>query len=403
MASIKTALLEIVKKVIKWDKKLEIYTNGDDNAYPERMERYKNNSITAKMASEIMVQYLIGKGFGELDNIKIGGVKLIDLADDVARDLVDNRGVFIHVNYDANFDVADWSVLPFNNCRLGKKDSKEYNGKVLVSSDWNDTKIKPKVINVFNPAKEIVKYQIGIEENDSVDEIAKKMAKFQGQILYFNMDSQYYYPLARIDAVSLDCESEYLIGLYVNNLLTGGMHPTTLIVTRPLVDNQLIQDALLPNADPYLIRQLRQAESERDNFNKVIKNLHGVKNAEGSLCIEVDFKGEKLEDAILIKNLDSNLEPDLYDKQLDKIQAKILMSYNNLPITLVKASEGLFSNSGNALRVAKETYWENTGKDRNKLETIVNDLLRLTAGIAYTQYVSVLPLLTPKTPTDATN
>ena len=79
------------------------------------------------------------------------------------------------------------------------------------------------------------------------------------------------------------------------------------------------------------------------------------------------------------------------------------MSYNNLPITLVKASEGLFSNSGDALRVAKETYWENTTKDRNKLETIVNDLLRLTAGVAYTQYVSVLPLLTPKTTTDATN
>lgn len=401
MASIKTALLEIVKKVIKWDKKLEIYTNGDDNAYPERMERYKNNSITAKMASEIMVQYLIGKGFGELDNIKIGGVKLIDLADDVARDLVDNRGVFIHVNYDANFDVADWSVLPFNNCRLGKKDSKEYNGKVLVSSDWNDTKIKPKVINVFNPAKEIVKYQIGIEENDSVDEIAKKMAKFQGQILYFNMDSQYYYPLARIDAVSLDCRSEYLAGVYKNEILERGFFGKTLVVTRPLIDNQLVQDALLPNADAHILRAYRDAESERENFKKTIQNFVGAGGSGGVMHMEVDFAGDDLKNAILFQNIESNINDKLFQFTEDSVMAKILMSYNNLPITLVKASEGLFSNSGDALRVAKETYWENTSKDRNKLETIVNDLLRLTAGVELpNDYVSILPLLTKEISSD---
>lgn len=403
MASIKTALLEIVKKVIKWDKKLEIYTNGDDNAYPERMERYKNNSITAKMASEIMVQYLIGKGFGELDNIKIGGVKLIDLADDVARDLVDNRGVFIHVNYDANFEVADWSVLPFNNCRIGKKDSSEYNGKILVCNDWNDIKNnKPRTINVFNPSKEIVMYQVGVTDKDTDVTIIDKLAKYQGQILYINMDSQYYYPLARIDAVSLDCRSEYLAGVYKNEILERGFFGKTLVVTRPLVDNQLILDAQLTQ-DANLLRQMRDAESERENFKKTIQEFVGAGGSGGVLHMEVDFKGESLDDAILFKNIESNINDKLFQFTEDSVMAKILMAYNNLPITLVKASEGLFSNSGDALRVAKETYWENTSKDRNKLETIVNDLLRLTSGVAYTEYVSVLPLLTPKTPTDATN
>ena len=403
MASIKTALLEIVKKVIKWDKKLEIYTNGDDNAYPERMERYKNNSITAKMASEIMVQYLIGKGFGELDNIKIGGVKLIDLADDIARDLVDNRGVFIHVNYDANFEVAEWSVLPFNNCRIGKKDSSEYNGKILVCNDWNDTKKNvPRTINVFNPAKEIVMYQVGVTDKDTDVTIIDKLAKYQGQILYVNMYSQYYYPLSRIDAVSLDCRSEYLAGVYKNEILERGFFGKTLVVTRPLVDNQLILDAQLTQ-DANLLRQMRDAESERENFKKTIQEFVGAGGSGGVLHMEVDFKGESLDDAILFKNIESNINDKLFQFTEDSVMAKILMAYNNLPITLVKASEGLFSNSGDALRVAKETYWENTTKDRNKLETIVNDLLRLTSGVAYTEYVSVLPLLTPKITTDATN
>ena len=310
MASIKTALLEIVKKVIKWDKKLEIYTNGDDNAYPERMERYKNNSITAKMASEIMVQYLIGKGFGELDNIKIGGVKLIDLTDDIARDLVDNRGVFIHVNYDANFEVADWSVLHFNNCRIGKKDSSEYNGKILVSNNWDDVKKNaPRVINVFNPAKEIVMYQVGVTDKDTDVTIIDKLAKYQGQIMYVNMDSQYYYPLARIDAVSLDCRSEYLAGVYKNEILDRGFFGKTLVVTRSLIDNQLIQDAQLPNADAGLIRQWRDAESERENFKNTIKEFVGAGGSGGVLHMEVDFAGDDLKNAILFQSRNSALAP----------------------------------------------------------------------------------------------
>lgn len=402
MASIKTALLEIVKKVIKWDKKLEIYTNGDDNAYPERMERYKNNSITAKMASEIMVQYLIGKGFGELDNIKIGGVKLIDLTDDIARDLVDNRGVFIHVNYDANFEVADWSVLPFNNCRIGKKDSSEYNGKILVCNDWNDIKNnKPRTINVFNPAKEIVMYQVGVTDKDNDTTIIEKLAKYQGQILYINMDSQYYYPLSRIDAVSLDCRSEYLAGVYKNEILERGFFGKTLVVTRPLIDNQLVQDAQMQNADAGLVRQWREAETERENFKETIKEFVGAGGSGGVLHMEVDFKGESLDDAILFKNIESNINDKLFQFTEDSVMAKILMAYNNLPITLVKASEGLFSNSGDALRVAKETYWENTTKDRNKLETIVNDLLRLTSGVVLpNDYVSIIPLITKEIDTD---
>ncbi len=204
---ITTSLLNIYKKIITWDKKLDIHTNGNDNNYPERMERLKNNSVTAKMASSIMVQYLIGKGFGESDNIKIGKDKLIYIATDIATDIVDNKGVFIHVNYNANLEVSDFKVLPFNQCRIGEKDSNDYNGKILVYKDWSG-KVEVnnvKVLNVFNPEKEVLKYQI---------KKAGSIEKFKGQILYFNMDRKYYYPLSRIDPVSHDCNSEYNASVY---------------------------------------------------------------------------------------------------------------------------------------------------------------------------------------------
>ena len=82
----KIDILDIIKNVVKWDDKLEIYTNGIDNMYPERVDRLKNNSITAKMASEMMIQYIIGSGLGNADNYKISDKqKLIDFSTDCSR------------------------------------------------------------------------------------------------------------------------------------------------------------------------------------------------------------------------------------------------------------------------------------------------------------------------------
>lgn len=387
---IKTTLLSIYKKVVEWDKKLEVYKNGEDNAYPERMERFRNNSVTASMSSNTMIQYLLGKGFGEANNIKIGNLKLIDIADDVARDIVDNRGVFFHVNYDANFDVSDFSVIPFNQCRIGLKDSKLYNGKILTYHDWSAKidKNKVSVIDVFNPNKEIIASQV--EKAGGID-------NYKGQIMYYNMDSQYYYPLSRIDAVSFECDNEYQASLYKNELLRRGFFGKTLVVTRPLIDAQLYEDRSLEG-----IARLKRLESERDTFKEGIKKFVGVGEAGGVMHMEVDFAGENLEQAILFKNIESTINPDLFRFTEDSAVTKILMAFNNLPIALVKSPDSaLLGNSGDALRVAKETYWENTTKERELVETLLNDLWRLCSSFNG-KALTVQPLLTPKIETNVT-
>lgn len=137
----KITVLDILKRAVKWDKKLEIYQNGEDNLYPERIDRIINNSVTAKMASEIMVQYLLGKGFGEADNFKVNkDQKLIDFAIDIADSLVRQRGVAIHFDYNLNFEEVNPKVIDFTKIRLGKKDSTHYNGKILFKNDWSDQK-----------------------------------------------------------------------------------------------------------------------------------------------------------------------------------------------------------------------------------------------------------------------
>jgi len=384
---ITTSLISIYKKLVKWDKKLEIYTNGDDNAYPERMERFRNNSITATMASNKMIQYLIGKGFGEADNLRIGKIKLIDLADDVARDLVDNRGVFVQVNYDANYDISDFKVLPFNQCRVGEKDSKEYNGKILVYKNWSEKvdKKNVQVLNVYNPDKTIVAYQI---------EKAGGIEHYKGQVFYYNMDNQYYYPLSRIDPVNHDCNSEYNASIYKDNILDNGFIQSTFFITRPLVDNGFIEPT-----DTIGIQNRNTQESERDNFRNAGKQMLGAKGVGGFMHLEVDFSGEDLSKAIEIKTVKSDVDPALFQFVEESATKKILMAYNNIPLGLVVSDSSLFGNSGDALRTMKETYWEDTWKERNLLETILNDFLKNMGNPDYT-YVYIQPLLTKEVSLD---
>lgn len=361
----KTLLVEVWKRLTPWSKSADVYANDVDNGYPERMDRLINNSVIAKSAANIMVQYLIGKGYGpQADGAIINkqkNLKLIDFADDVADDLVKQRGVFIHINYNALYQIADMSVLPFEWCRIGKKDSDDYNGKIAVCREW----LKPKrsdieLIDVYNPRKKVIDAQVNA---------AGGWEHYKGQVLYINMDSKLIYPLSRVDSVAEDCDSEAQASVYKNRLLRKGFFGNTLVVTRPLVG-----DGLEPGS-----RALQEAETEREAFQKAIKDSLGAENTGGVLCLEMDFAGEKLEDAILIKQIESKIDDELFNYTETSVRENILVAFNNLPAGLIKTNDSvLFGNSGEAIREMKRTYWENTTKERNLLTGLINRLLSAT-------------------------
>lgn len=358
----KTLLVDVWKRLTPWSKSADVYANDVDNAYPERMDRLVNNSVTAKSAAAIMVQYLIGKGYGaDADNLIINkqkNLKLIDFADDVADDLVKQRGVFIHINYNALYQVADCSVLPFEWCRMGKKDSTDYSGKIAICKEW----LRPKrsdieLIDVYNPRKAVIDAQV---------EKAGGWENYKGQVLYVNMDTKLIYPLSRIDSVAEDCDSEAQASIYKNRLLRKGFFGNTLVVTRPLVG-----DGLEPGSHAF-----KEAESEREAFQKAIKESLGAENTGGVLCLEMDFAGEKLEDAILIKQIESRIDDQLFNYTETSVRENILVAFNNLPAGLIKTNDNaLFGNSGESIREMKRTYWENTTKERNLLTATLNQLL----------------------------
>jgi hypothetical protein len=380
----RTLLIDVWKRLTPWSKSADVYANDTDNAYPERMDRLINNSVTAKSAAAIMVQYLIGKGYGtDADNSIINkekNLKLIDFADDVADDLVKQRGVFIHINWNALYQIADCSVVPYEWCRIGKKDSNDYAGKVAISKEW----LKPKrseieLVDIYNPRKAVIDAQV---------EKAGGWEHYKGQILFINMDTKLIYPLSRIDSVSEDCDSEAQASIYKNKLLRKGFFGNTLVVTRPLVG-----EGLEPGSTA-----LTEAESERERFQQAIKDSLGAQNTGGVLCLEMDFAGEKLEDAILIKQIESKIDDKLFNYTETSVRENILVAFNNLPAGLIKTNEAsLFGNSGEAIREMKRTYWENTTKERSLLTAVINQLLQRSQDYA-SLIVEPLKLIDDATP-----
>lgn len=358
----RTLLIEVWKRLTPWNKSADVYSNDVDNGYPERMDRLINNSVTAKSAAAIMVQYLIGKGFGaDIDSLIINkekNLKLIDLADDVADDLVKQRGVFIHLNWNALYQISDFSVIPYEWCRIGRMDSNDYAGKIAVCKEW----LKPKrsdiqLIDIFNPRKKVIDAQV---------EKAGGWENYKGQVLFVNMDTKLLYPLSRIDSVAEDCDSEAQAAVYKNRLLRKGFFGNTLVVTRPLVGEGLEVGS----------KALLDAESERERFQQAIKDSLGAQNTGGVLCLEMDFAGEKLEDALLVKQIESKIDDKLFNYTETSVRENILVAFNNLPAGLVKTNEAsLFGNSGEAIREMKRTYWENTTKERVLLTAVINQLL----------------------------
>lgn len=385
---INVKFFEIFKRLIKYDKKEDIFINGEDNAYPERVDRLINNSVTAKMASEIMVQYLIGKGFGtETDSLIINTEKqtmLIDFAEQIAKELVDNRGVFIHVGYEINAEAniipVNPKVLPFDWCRLGKEDSKRYSGKIHVKSDWRDSKEEAAIFDVYNPIEKVIAEQISK---------AGGIEKYTGQIFYYNPDARSHYPLSRIDAVLGDCDSEAQSSVYKNQLLREGFFGKTMIITRPLVDDSTPDTILDDSGNTIPNPAYVDMQSEAEEAEKEIENFLGAGNAGGAMLVQLDNAGDSLEDAIRIENITADIDPDMFQGVESSIRSNILIAFKNLPIGLVKSNEGLFSNSGEAIEEMKRTYWENTDKERN---TFLN-LLNIFSKIVIEQELNVLPLI----------
>ena len=189
----------------------------------------------------------------------------------------------------------------------------------------------------------------------------------------------------------MDCDNEHQASLYKNQLLRKGFFGKTLIITRPLLDRDLPKTIIDADGREVANAEYYEQESEKEAFTNTIEDFVGTENSGGVLHVELEFEHEDLEKALLVKNIESNLDDKIFEFTERSTRKNILIAFNNLPNGLVEQSEGIFSNSGEAIKEMKIQFDENCAKERTQFIDLLNDIWKMMAD-----YDGVPLVLTPK-------
>lgn len=353
-------IVKLFKRKTGFDKKAKIYKNGEDNAYPESVERLINNSVTAKRGAHIIKSMIMGKGFDSQNDFIVNqdkNISLFQLLNTISDCYAKQDGFFIHANYFLDGKIKNLDVLPYNHCRVGKKDDNDYNGKIVVK-DWEDKKDEPNVIDVYNSLPKVIQAQIA----------KQGINKYKGQVLFVN-PSGYTYPLSRIDPVMNDADSESQVSVYKNISLRKGFFGKQLVITEPFTDGDASEEE-------QKTEEYQRGETERSNFRKNLKDFVGAENAEGIMHLEMELVGEDFEKTILFKTIDSNINDKLFAHTESSISGNISVAYS-IPEALIRPNKGaLFAQSGEAIHQMKLFVQEETSFERKLIEITINQLLK---------------------------
>jgi hypothetical protein len=271
-----------------------------------------------------------------------------------------HRGFFLHLNYDIEGNVNYMDVLPFKNCRIAKEDDQGYPGLVYYSDEWEDKggfssrkKKDRRFFYPYNPKKQVIDEQRRKDAGDTAD-LEQLMKKYRGQVMYVNLEPERIYPLAYVDSVYNDADSEYRASVFKNTTLRNGF-------IGKIVANLVGSDT----------------EKDTQSNESNLEALMGAHNTGGLLTFRTELgeDGKPIE-AVSFTTVDSNIDDKMFSYTESSTMEKILMAYNNIPKQLVTVGEGaMFGASGDALREMKLYYQNETEVERKTLQNALSDAL----------------------------
>lgn len=341
--------------------------NGEGNDYPTKIELLVGGSATAKACAGVIADFIYGKGFSleaearatakergerfKKESLYINDRRETpnDLLKKVARSLSYHRGVFLQINYNQFFQKTSVQVLPYGCCRLGVKDSNNYRGKVLYYNNWDKLQDKKEidknvsVIDLYDPRPEVIQEQVNK---------AGGWDNYKGQVYFLNLDRNDSYPLAWADTVLLDCESEMLSSKYTRNGFKKGFFGTYAFVTSPF-----------------------KSEADKEEFQEHLRRSIGVEAEQSVFHFQLEMSGDKLEDQVLVKPIESNVKADLFEYADRKTANNIRKTYGNVPPVLIDFVEGKLGNtSGESLKEARVFMQEQMQEERQDVQEMFEEL-----------------------------
>lgn len=363
------------RKREKFNTKIGIIQNGEDNAYPTRMEYFVNNSTTAKACANTYMRFLIGKGFKdeELNKIVIGydssknkNIIAFDLLKGIAREISRHSGYWVKVGYNGNLNIDSLFLAPSRYCRFGKEDDKKFKGKILLYDNWDKElnsdvkkfdKSKIAKFNTFDNKEKNIKYQITGKTEPTELEITSDIQSWSGQIYHQFLDDEFTYPLSPIDQSQHDADTEFQISLFKNGELRRGFFAKYMIAYEKF-----------------------ESKSEEAEFIANMKSFEGA--SEGGSVMMMEVEGLTTDDQrkpvmpMAIEKIDQNINDKLFKEYETSISNNIRKAFNNLPPILIDYQEGKLSGtSGESIVQAANYYNEQTEFERKTIEVTFRELM----------------------------
>ena len=329
-----------------------------DNAYPSRMERLINSSVTARSAAGMLARFLSGQGFADdtLNKVVVGKenmkeITALDLLRKIAKSFAYFNGVYIRAQF-TGYDTSAFRVEPFRYCRLGDTDSEDYSGRVVVYNNWDKWRHnklergKYIPVDVWNPLKTAIDAQVKRDGGWN---------KWKGQMFYSFYDDDYLYPQSPADVVKWDADTEAQIAIFKNGELRRGfflkyiMHHT-----------RFNTDA---DAAEFVAKMRSFIGGEHENAFMV---LEGSFDTNGTFIADENVRLEKVE---------QNINDKMFEGYEKSTQNAIRKAFNAIPQILIDYEDSkLGTTSGEAFRQAAEFYNSMTQEIRLHLSQIFAEL-----------------------------
>ncbi|MFC5046296.1 hypothetical protein ACFSTE_13330 [Aquimarina hainanensis] len=336
-----------------FNKRFGVVFHGEDNLKSLENENLIENSPTASQCAWIYESFLCGAGFEVEMNVDLSSnfwetKTANDLLYDVGESVSKHQGCFIQVRYNALYEKAGYEVFPYTACKSGKKDSVGYAGKIIYSPEgWGKSLNKKKVkeFDSYNPDPEIIQEQV---------EAAGGWEHYNGQMMFFKIDSKYTYPKSKIEKVERFADAEYHIGLFYSSLCKRGFTDITTIRHRAF-DNP----------------------AEENKFFNDAQQVTGIENACSVWMLEDDWDDESEKNGkFIFGNIKSDQKPDRYS-HVEQSSSNFIRKAFNIPPQLIDFVQGkLGATSGEDLIKAQSIYNASIAREKDKISNLFRELFR---------------------------
>ncbi|WP_339875217.1 hypothetical protein [Olleya marilimosa] len=335
---------------VKLDKRTDVYNWGLDNSFPSLIETLINQSVTAKASVDKVAKAIYGKSFGKIGKTIVNkdGQSLNEVLRIASREYAKHNNVFIHVGYNALFEIKSIKVIPNTSSRIGKADDLGYSGKYVIYDNWNREEGRVdsdafRIYDKFNPIKKVIEAQI---------EKAGTITAYKGQILHVQKDTNSIYSLSDINPVLSDCVTEIDAQTYRSTNIGDGFIQNKLLTTQPFSN-----------------------DDDRRAFISNLNKLRGAENTGSVLFLESAQMNDDLSNQYKLDDLTTQADDTQFEYSESQAEKNICKALG-VPLILVNPSDNsMFGNSGEVLRQAKIQLWDEKEEQRDQIEEVFQMLM----------------------------